>query len=132
MEPSENFSFYRNKKICATKGISKHINEYDVVSDETNSGGVRTIVIKPIDKTKHLKLCRELASKMVEKLGEGENRLLRTMLFDTLRDYVDKAVVSMHKMVVLGEAPVKHRESCFKIIIGDGRKKNHHEIQLIE
>jgi len=45
---------------------------------------------------------------------------------------VDKDVATMHKKVVLGKAPVKHREGCFKIIIGDGRRKNHHEIQLID
>lgn len=132
MDPRENFSLYRDKKILAIKGSSKHLIEYDVVSDETNQEGIRTIVIKPSDKTEHLKVCKELADKMVARLGEGENKLLRTMLFDTLRDYKEKDVIDMHKKVVMGGAPVKHRESCFKIIIGDGRKRGHHEIQLIE
>ncbi len=132
MEPSENLSFYRNKKAMGTKGVSRHINEYDIASDVTNEEGVRTIVMKPADKTEHLKLCDELANKMVEKLGGGDNKLLRTMLFDTLRDYGEKDVKSMHKMVVLGKAPVKHREGCFKIVIGDGRKKSSHEIMLVD
>jgi hypothetical protein len=132
MEPTENMSFYRNKKVLTTKGISKHLNEYDIVSDNVEGDGIRTIVIKPSDKTEHLRLCKELATKMVEKMGEGDNRLLNNMLFDTLRDYRDKEVIEMHKKVVLGKETVKHKEGCFKIIIGDGRKKNHHEIMLID
>ena len=132
MESVENMSFYKSKKIYATRGISKHVNEYDIVSDVTSEDDIRTIVIKPSDKTEHLRLCAELANKLVEKLGEGENKLLRTMLLDTLRDYKDKDIQDMHKKVVLGKAPVKYREGCFKIIIGDGRKANHHAIMLIE
>lgn len=129
----ENMSFKgKHKKVFTTKGTSRHINEYDIVSDIVDRDGVRTIVIKPSDKTEHLRLCNELADKMVIRLGEGQNKLLRKMLFDTLRDYGDEDVKDMHKQVVLGEAPVKHREGCFKLIIGDGRRKNHHEIMLID
>jgi len=128
----EHISLYLGRKALIAKGVSRHISEFDVVSDQTGDDGTRTIVIKPADKTEHLKRCKELAGKMVERLGEGENKLLRAMLYDTLRDYKDSDVEDMYKKVVLGEAPVKHREGCFKIIIGDGRRRGHHEIQLID
>ena len=130
--PKENMSFYGDKKAIATVGISKHLHEYDIVSEKTDDDGTRTIIIKPTDKTEFLRLVNELADKMVEKLGEGENKLLRKMLYDTLRDYEDKEIVKMHRKVVLGEMPVKYKEGCFKLIIGDGRRKNSHEIMLIE
>ena len=105
----ENISIDKGK-FLATKGVSKHITEYDIVSDTTSENGTRTILIKPTDKTEILKLCAELADKMVEKMGEGDNKLLRTMLLDTLKDYEDKNIQDMHKRVVLGKAPVKYRE----------------------
>lgn len=130
--PKENISFYRGNKAYANVGISKHIHEYDVESDVSAPDGTRTIVMIPTDKSDHLRLCKELADKMVEKLGEGENKLLRKMLLDTLRDYEDASVEDMHRQVVLGEKPVKYKEGCFKIIIGDGRRRNSHEIMLVE
>lgn len=131
-EPKEAMSFYRGGKVYLTKPPSRHITEYNVVSDEITEDGSRIISLKPADKTEHLRLCSELADRMVERLGEGDNKLLRKMLLDTLRDFEDKSVVSMHRMVVLGKAPVKYREGCFKLIIGDGRRKNSHEIMLVE
>jgi hypothetical protein len=128
----ESMGFYTDKKVMTNVGASKHINEYDVLSDSVSEDGTRTIIIKPADKTEHLRLVSELADKMVEKLGEGDNKLLCKMLYDTLRDYEDKEIAKMHRRVVLGKAPVKYKEGCFKLIIGDGRRKNSHEIMLVE
>lgn len=130
-KPKENLSIYKDE-VLGTKGISKHIYYFDLVSDETTEDGRRVIVLKPTDKSEHLKFCRDLADNMVEALGEGDNKLLRKMLYDTLRDYNEKDIKDMRDMVVLKKSPVKYREGCFKLIIGDGRRKDSHEIMLVE
>jgi len=132
MRPSENFSIFRGGKILGTKGESRHIKDFDIVSDKTDEVGVRTLVFKPSDVAERLKLCKELANEIVVALGEGDNKLLRRMISDHLRDYDEKDIKEMHKLVMGGGVPIKTRESCFKIIIGDGRRRGHHEIQLID
>ena len=133
-EDKETFAIKKGKerKMLSTKGISKHLIEYDILSDTTAEDGSRTIIFKPSDISEHLRLVGEVADAMVMKLGEGENKLLRTMLADTLRDYETKDIKDMYRKVVLGEQPVKYREGCFKLIIGDGRTKGRHEIMLVE
>jgi hypothetical protein len=133
-EDKETFAIKKGKahKMLSTKGISKHLIEYNILSDTIGEDGTRTLVFKPTDASKFLQRVAELAAAMVEKLGEGENKLLRTMLADTLRDYREEDIDDMYRKVVLREQPVKYREGCFKLIIGDGRKKGRHEIMLVE
>lgn len=128
----ENISVYADKKVYTNIGESKHVNEYDLLSDTIDDEGTRTIIIKKVDKSEHLSRCKELAGLLVEKLGEGDNKLLNTMLYDTLRDYEEKDVIRMISDITKKGEPVKHREGCFKITVGDARKRNHHEIMLVD
>lgn len=131
-DPKENMSFYKNE-VLTTKGRSSHIaNEYLIESDTTEEDGTRVIRLKPKDKTEFLAKARELANAIAERIGEGKSKLFKNMLFDLLKEYEEKSLHRIYKRVMAGKEPVRAEEGCFKIIIGDGRRRNHDEIQLVE
>ncbi len=132
MESKENMSFYPKGKVFSAKGRGTHItNEYQLIGDEVSVDGNRIIKLKLIDQTEHLQHCSDLANKLVVQLGEPVSSLLRTVIYDSLRDFLETDILDMLKQIGKGEQ-VKKREGCFKLIIGDGRKKRHHEIMLSE
>ena len=126
----ENISLYRRGVAYAAKREGGHITgSYDVLNDETDNEGIRTIILKTQDKVKHLTIVKELAKLLAEKLGEGESKTFISLLEDTLIDYEEESILRMLDKAKK-DIPVKTREGCFKIIIGDGRRKNADIIDL--
>ena len=103
--------------------------EYNVVRDETDEEGMRTIVLQEKDLTPLREKARKLADVVAANIGEGDSKILRELLFDVFKDYYEKTIDKLLKMIAEGK-PVKVREGCFKVIIGDGRRKNSEEIML--
>ena len=130
-EPKESISLYRQGYAYMGKRPDGHIEkEYDIVQDET-VGGVRTIVLKERDLVPRLEKVRTLANMIAERIGEGSSRVVKELLFDALKDYEDKPFDRLYRQVSKDE-PIKSKEGCFKIIVGDGRKKNSTHIMLRE
>jgi len=132
----ETITLFNNKlatvyKISREEAVSHGI-DYDILQDTKVEGdNTRTITLKKRPTTDRQKKLNEVTETILEKLGEKESKLLRRLLKDATADYFDEIVEELYSEVILKKKPVKSREGCFKIIIGDGRKKNHHEIQLL-
>jgi hypothetical protein len=128
----ENISFYHGNLAMAglREGeIPRH--EYDVVSDKMEEG-VRTIQLKERDRAAFFDKCKKLADAIAEKIGEGESKTFKALLFDALKHYWDTDIDRIYDSVVSGKTPVKARKGCFAIIIGDGRRKSADIIQLLD
>lgn len=118
----EHISFYRRGVAYAAKREGGHITgDYDILKDETIEG-TRTIVLKERDRKEFIQKVKELSKTLAEKLGEGESKTFIKILEDVFIDYEDEHLYKLHERVVQGKEPVKTREGCFRIIIGDGRK----------
>jgi len=58
--------------------------------------------------------------------------VVREILFDVLKAYEDKEVDRLYRYVVELDEPVKPREGCYKVIVGDGRRKDSFHIMMRE
>ena len=127
----ETITLHRNKTALTGKPPSTHIEkEYNVLKDETLEG-MRTIVLQEKDLSIQHEKARKLADTIAEEVGEGKSKAFKGMLFDIFRDYYEKTIDKLLKMIERGES-VKVKEGCFKVIIGDGRKNSSEEIMLRE
>jgi len=119
----EQIALYRRGVAYAAKREGGHITgDYDILKDETIEG-VRTIVLKERDRKEFLQKVKELSKVLAEKLGEGKSKTFIKILEDVFIDYEDENLDKLYERVVQGKEPVKSREGCFHIIVGDGRKK---------
>lgn len=131
-EPKESISLYRQGYAFMGKDPEGHIvMEYDIVRDDTVEG-VRTIVLKERDLKPLHDRVRELAGVITERIGESGSKVVRNLLFDALRDYEPRLIDKLYQRIVVKGEPVKPREGCFKIIVGDGRRKDSTHIMLRE
>jgi len=123
----------RKKEALASSKVGHIEREYNIVSDAVGEDGCRTIVLKPRDMTTLKKAKQELASEICRRLNET-GTVFKKILMDTLKDYKEADILQMHKRLLLDEKPppVKATPGCFKIILGDGRKKNSHHISIRE
>lgn len=127
----ENITICYGGAVFAGKREGGHITgEYTMVSDNVAEDGTRTIVLKTVDQTEHIQHAKELTELIAEKLGESESKLMRGLLYDTLIDYRDEVIISMIKDIKGKNKPVRAREGCFRIHIGDGRRHNSHCLEL--
>lgn len=126
----ESIALLRKGVAYASKREGGHITgDYDILKDETVEG-VRTIVLKERDRKEFIQKVKELSKVLAEKLGEGESKTLTKILEDVFIDYEDEHLYKLHKRVVEGKEPVKAREGCFHIIVGDGRKNSSEIIDI--
>lgn len=120
----EHLSLYRGGFAYAATREGGHITgDYEILGDTTEEG-VRTIVLKEKDTAPHLERVKKLTRVILERLGETRSRVLRELLEDTLRDYKPEDVERVLNKIVEKKEPVKTKEGCYRIIIGDGRRKN--------
>ena len=129
----ETITFYRKGfALAKTREEGNITGDYDVLENTIDKDGIRTIKLKPQDKSQHIANVKELVSAMLEKMGEEESKAFRDLLEDTLVDYEAEEVERMLKKVKGEDKPVKARKGCFQVIIGDGRRKDAEIIQLRE
>lgn len=111
------------------KSNTEHIDkEYTIVSDSVNDNGERVIILKERDLGAFYKKIDELVDLIMTSLGET-SPVLKGILLDHFHEYKEKTIDSITKKLKKG-ASVKAKEGCFKIIIGDGRRKNSEHIML--
>jgi len=128
----ESITLYRRGVAFAAKKEGGHITgDYNILKDEIVEG-VRTIVLKERDKKEFIQKVKELSRVLAEKLGEGKSKTLIKILEDVFIDYSDDALDKLHERVIWGKEPVKSREGCFHIIVGDGRKNSSAIIDIRE
>jgi len=130
-EIKEGFSIYRDGTVYQSRGRSDHIDkEYNLLKDESFEG-VRTIVLQEKDLTTQREKARKLADLMADKIGEGGSKALKEMLYDIFKDYFEENLDKLIRRIEKGE-PVRAKEGCFKIVVGDGRTKKSEHIMLRE
>jgi hypothetical protein len=126
----DSISLYRRGVAYSGKEESGHITaEYKIEKDEKDKDGTRTIVLKPVDLSEHKARVEELVNLIADTLDESKSKNFKAILIDTLGDYETEHIENLIKKIKGGK-PVKSKEGCFKIIIGDGRKKHSNEIML--
>ena len=131
-QEKESITFYRDGSAMMGKLPGTHIDkEYDVVQDQTDGVGIRTIVLREKDLAPVREKARKLADVIAAKIGESGSATVKDLLFDVFRDYDEKTIDKLLKSIAAGQ-PVKVREGCFKVVIGDGRRKDRDEIMLRE
>lgn len=129
MNPNETISFYRSGRAYAAKREGGHITgDYDIVSDAKDESGNRVIVLKEHDLTEHDHNLDELVNALTQKL-DPTSRLFPQILRDTLVDYNDDDIMRLLAKVRKG-VKVTPKEGCFKLYIGDGRKRSAEEIMI--
>ena len=131
-DPYESISLYRKGQALTGKGDSPHIDkEYMILKDET-AEGVRTIMLQEKDLTQFREKARKLAGVLAERIGEGESNVVKELLFDVLKDYEERKLDELYRQVVEKGEPVKAKEGCYKLIVGDGRTRKSEHIMLRE
>ncbi len=116
---------------CNRSGRMRHFDRhYKIVSDRSK-GKKRTLVLELQDRKEMERKKREIIE-TIAKATKDNSETFKALLNDALSDYIDSAISEMHARVVEKKQPVKVQEGCFKIVVGDGRKKNHGEIMLRE
>jgi len=126
----DNISLYRRGIAYSGKEEGGHVTgEYKIERDERTEDGTRTIVLKPIDLTERRIKVKKLVNLIADALGESKSKNFMAILTDTLKDYELNNIEKLIAKIERGQ-PVKSKEGCFKIVIGDGRKKHSDEIML--
>jgi len=129
----ETISIHRSGLTFTRKGdTSAHISGEYSSAQEVREDGTRIITLTPLDTQTTKDRIKAITETILEALGEEDSKAMRGLLLDHLREYWDDIIEDMYKKVVLNREEVKLREGCFKIIIGDGRRKDHNEIQLVD
>lgn len=122
----------RKKEVLEAVGRSPHIdNEYDLLEDSIDEGGIRIIRLKKRDKTETQKMIEEIAREATKSMGEGESKVVKEIFIDSIRDYTPSKLKNLYNKIVLKKVPVKPRGGCFKFIVGkDGREKSSEVIMI--
>lgn len=130
-DPRESISLFKDRALLG-KGRSPHIDkEYEILEDKLE-GDIRTIILKERDLKPYWNKVQKLVDIIADKMGEGESKAFKGLLFDALKDFEEKHFEKLYKQVTEGERPVKVREGCFKLIVGDGRRGDSWHIMLRE
>jgi len=112
------------------RGKIRHWDEFwNVKSDKTNKKGERTIVLKKQDRKTIEKKKKEVINGILEALGE-KSKAMRGLLDDVLQDTWDENIENLYERIIVKKQKVTSGPGCFKIKIGDGRRKNSTEIML--
>jgi len=132
---AEQILVYDNKTLiagrCNRSGRMRHFDRYyKIVSDKTK--GSKRILILELQDRKEIERKKREIIETIAKATKDNSETFKALLDDALSDYIDSAILEMHARVVKKKQPVKVKEGCFKIVVGDGRKKNHGEIMLRE
>ena len=124
------------KATAPGKRIRHHEENHILVSDRMDTHtGIRTISIKQVsneEKAKFQALKKELINVLAEKSGEAGSPSFKKILDDVLSDNWHAHIRDLYRMVVKEGKSVKVKEGCFKIVIGDGRRKSSKEIMIRE
>lgn len=129
-EPYETISLYKDKRAFASKKEGGHLTgDFDILSDKVDSEGNRIITLKPHDLSEHKRKLAKLVELLVHEL-DPKSKLLPKLLLDTLIDFPEDAIARMLNKVEKGKEKVTATEGCFKIYIGDGRRKSSEEIMV--
>ena len=126
----ERIGIYDNKSLVSMKGDGRHINKHFKVVSDRSAGKKRFLVLEEQDRTEIDKKEKELLEAILVNMGDEKNKTVRALVQDVLTDYTDEAIIDLHKRVVIKKQPVQAKEGCFKLVIGDARKKNHKEIMI--
>lgn len=121
------------KAAAPGKRIRHSKEDHRLISDTTLPDGTRTIVIKKIsqaEEDKFQKMKTELIQKIAEQTGEASSKSFKTLLEDVFSDNWRAHIEELHQMVCVDGKQVKVKEGCFKIVVGDGRKKSSKEIMI--
>lgn len=114
----------RSKTAYTTDYAVRHaVKDYDVVSDETSKEGVRTIVLKPSTLTPERDRLVEENTDMIMKSLKDSSPTLRGIIFDTVKNGTLNNLRKLNKMLKSGKK-VSTSSGCFRLYVGDGRKKN--------
>lgn len=112
--------------------VSEHVDsEWDICSDTIDALGRRHLILEEKDLSPYYTKVDKAVELILQKLGEGESKTTKGLLQDVLRDYTEKAVDDVIKKLEQGK-PAKIREGCYKLLIGDGRRRNSIELMLRE
>lgn len=103
---------------------------WNVKSDKTNKAGERTIILKKQDRKNIDKKRKEVIEGILNGLKEKASKALRGLLDDVLQDTWDENIENLHERVIVKKQKVSIGDGCFKISIGDGRRKNSTELML--
>lgn len=120
------------KEALLSKGYAaRHVNEeYDIVSDETTQGGERTITLKKRDLTQETDDKKRLVSMICKKIGETPNGMFSKLLYDAIIDYPYAHIRKLIKAIEIGKPISAKPTHCFRLHVGDGRKKGSFTIAL--
>lgn len=130
---AEQILVFNNKTLVAGKcdrsGRMRHFDRhYKIVSDKAK-GSKRVLVLELQDQKEIERKKREIIDAIAKSVGDT-GKQFKAIMHDTLNDYTDPAITEMYDKIIKKKQPVKVKEGCFKIVVGDGRKKNHSEIML--
>jgi hypothetical protein len=129
---TERIGIYADKKLVSMAGEGRHIKEHYVVVSDKKVGKKRVITLEVQDRREVDRKKKELLEAILVNMGDQKNKTVRALVADVLNDYTDSSIDDLHNRVVTKKQPVKAQEGCFKLVIGDGRKKGHKEIMIRE
>ncbi len=112
------------------EGERHSVADYIVDSDETKEDGKRVLVLAPRPMEDTSQKTKELVRVMLKRLGEPRSRTLKRLLSDVFVDYFPEAIERLYDKIVVKGEPVKEKEGCFRLIVGDGRRRESEEIML--
>ena len=135
MKPAvETITFYsRKNEALSALGSGRHVDtEYEIIGDEVAESGERLIRLKKKDVTEEIRKKKDLVTKVCESVGETSTGMFSKVLADTFLDYDEKSVDRMLKALERGEPVKKAARHCFRLYIGDGRKRRSQLIEIRE
>ena len=119
----------KDRAIVMKPGVHK-VHDYVLSSKEKSDDGTLTIVLKPRDMKEIKRKLNKLVNTLAVKLNEPDSKVVKGILKDKLSEFWDEDVEELYNKVVVENQSVKAKEGCFKIIIGDQRRKNSDAIML--
>lgn len=132
----EGMFFLTNGRVITAAGtgrgkesVGHYTESHTLVSDKVDRSGVRTIVMKAMDRKGIEKRKQELVN-AIAKAVKDESEIFKQLLADVFATDWDSRVERLYDAVVLKGKKVSFREGCFKILVGDGRKKKGMEVML--
>ena len=106
------------------------IADYIVEKDKIGKDGKRVLVLAPRPMGDITQKKKEIVQVILKKLGESRSGMLKKLLTDVFADYFPESIERLYEKIVLKCEKVKEKEGCYKLVIGDGRRKDSEEIML--
>ena len=130
-EQQEHLMLHKDGRVLQTlPNNPDHTIDFEIVEDTTDEEGIRTLRIQKTDTTEFDTKRKKLITRLLEALGEPRSRILRKLLDDVLIEYWPDSLDDLYQRVVVRGEPVKAKEGCFKLVVGDARRADHCEIML--